>query len=91
MQELAAQLEDFYREALARGATDAEADAHAARQIRDWERMTQDLWLADRPNARPPIERLADRLDGIHRNEEELVRHVCRRPARCALRGSTAR
>jgi hypothetical protein len=28
--------------------------------------MTQDLWLADRPNARPPIERLADRLDGIH-------------------------
>ena len=63
VKELAAQLEDFYREAIARGATDAEADAHAARQIRDWERMTQDLWLADRPNARPPIERLADRLD----------------------------
>ena len=66
VKELASQLEDFYREAIARGETDAEADAHAARQIRDWERMTQDLWLADRPNARPPIERLADRLDGIH-------------------------
>ena len=66
VKELASQLEDFYREAIARGGTDAEADAHAARQIRDWERMTQDLWLADRPNARPPIERLADRLDGIH-------------------------
>ena len=65
VKELASQLEDFYREAIARGETDAEADAHAARQIRDWERMTQDLWLADRPNARPPIERLADRLDGI--------------------------
>ena len=69
VKELASQLEDFYREAIARGQTDAEADAHAARQIRDWERMTQDLWLADRPNARPPIERLADRLDGIHQTK----------------------
>jgi putative ABC transport system permease protein len=65
VRELAAQLEDFYREAIARGATEAEADAHAGRQIHDWERLTQDVWLADRPNARPPIERLADRLDGI--------------------------
>jgi hypothetical protein len=63
--ELASQLEDFYREALARGATEADADAHACRQISDWDRMTQDLWLADRPNARPPIERLADRLDAV--------------------------
>ena len=31
VRELAAQLEDFYREALARGATEAEADAHRAR------------------------------------------------------------
>ena len=53
MRELAAQLEDFYREAVARGASDAEADAHACRQIRDWERMAQDVWLADRPHARP--------------------------------------
>ena len=29
VRELAAQLEDFYREALARGASEAEADAHA--------------------------------------------------------------
>jgi putative ABC transport system permease protein len=65
VKELASQLEDFYREALACGATADQADAHACRQVRDWERMTQDLWLADRPNARPPLERLADRLDGI--------------------------
>jgi putative ABC transport system permease protein len=65
VKELATQLEDFYREALARGAAEAEADGHACRQIRDWERLTQDVWLADRPNARPPIERLADRIDAI--------------------------
>ena len=35
IRELAAQLEDFYRDALARGAGEAEADAHARAQIRD--------------------------------------------------------
>ena len=63
VKELATQLEDFYREAFARGESEADADAHACRQIRDWERLTQDVWLADRPNARPPIERLADHID----------------------------
>jgi len=63
VRELAAQLEDFYRDALARGATDAEADAEACRQVRDWERLTQDVWLADRPHARPRLERLADAID----------------------------
>src|SRR3982751_4646763 len=65
IRELATQLEDFYREALARGATDTEADAHACRQIGDWNRMSRDLWLADRQHARPPIERLADRLESL--------------------------
>src|SRR3954471_3521313 len=63
IRELATQLEDFYREALAGGATEIEADAHARRQIRDWKRMNRDLWLADRQHARPPIERLADHVD----------------------------
>ena len=48
VRELAAQLEDFYREALAGGASEAEADAHACRQIRDWDGMAHDVWLADR-------------------------------------------
>jgi hypothetical protein len=43
VRELAAQLDDFYREALARGASEAEADAHACRQIGDWDRMAQDV------------------------------------------------
>ena len=64
VRELAAQLDDFYREARARGASEAEADAHACRQIGDWDRMAQDVWLADRPHARPRIDRLADRIEG---------------------------
>jgi putative ABC transport system permease protein len=63
VRELAAQLEDFYRDALARGATEAAADEHACRQIRDWERMAQDVWLADRAHARPRLDRLADAVD----------------------------
>ena len=65
VRELAAQLEDFNREALARGLAEAEADAYARRQVEDWERMAQDLARADRPHARPRIERLADRIDGM--------------------------
>ena len=63
VRELAMQLEDFYHDAIARGATDAEADAHAIQQVRDWDRMTQDVLLADRAHARPPLERLADRIE----------------------------
>ena len=58
VRELAAQLEDFYREAIAGGSSEADADAHACRQIHDWERMAQDVWLADRRNARPRYERI---------------------------------
>jgi putative ABC transport system permease protein len=57
VRELAAQLEDFYHDALSRGAGEAEADACALQQIGDWERLSQDVWLADRPNARPAFER----------------------------------
>jgi hypothetical protein len=65
VRELAAQLEDFYREAIARGSSEAEADAHACRQVRDWDRMAQDVWLADRRHARPRIDRLADTIDNV--------------------------
>ncbi len=57
VRELAAQLEDFYREAIASGASEVDADAHACRQIHDWERMAQDVWQADRRHARPRFER----------------------------------
>jgi hypothetical protein len=79
VKELASQLEDFYREALACGATADQADAHACRQVRDWERMTQDS-LARRSPERAAATRAAGgstRWNSPH--EKELVRHVCRR------------
>jgi putative ABC transport system permease protein len=57
VRELAAQLEDFYREALARGADEEAADAYTCEQIHDWERMAQDVWLADRRHAKPRFDR----------------------------------
>jgi hypothetical protein len=55
----------FYRDAIARGATDAEADAFAGGQIRDWTRMARDVALADRPHIRPRVDRVADRLETL--------------------------
>ncbi|HXW03888.1 MAG TPA: ADOP family duplicated permease [Vicinamibacterales bacterium] len=63
VRELADQLEDFHREGIARGLTEAESDAFARRQIGDWDRLAQDVWLADRRHARPRLERAALRLE----------------------------
>ena len=63
VREIASQLEDFYRDAIARGLEDAEADAFACRQIADWDRMARDVWLVDRVNARPRLERLTLRVE----------------------------
>ena len=60
VRELAAQLDDFYREALAHGLSEADAEAFARDQIRDWDRMAQDLWLADRRHAKPRFDRLIE-------------------------------
>ena len=59
VRELAAQLEDFYRDALARGASDAEADAFARGQIptgRGWRATSRS---ADRRHVRPRLDRVA--------------------------------
>ena len=63
IREIAVQLEDFYREALARGASAAEADTHAQAQIPDWNRMAQDLREANRPQLRPRMGRLTGALE----------------------------
>ena len=60
VRELAAQLDDFYRDALARGSSEADAEAYARGQIRDWDRMAQDVWLADRRHARSRFDRLIE-------------------------------
>ena len=56
IREVAAQLEDFYREALSRGMTETEADAYARRQIKDWECFASDVRRFDRPHRHPRIE-----------------------------------
>ena len=63
IRELAAQLEDFYRDARARGASEADADAHACAQISDWTRMARDVVRADHRHTRPRIERLTNRIE----------------------------
>ena len=65
IRELAAQLEDFYRDAVARGRSDAEADAYARAQIRDWSGMARAVSHADARHVRPPLERLANSLDDL--------------------------
>ncbi|HSL20542.1 MAG TPA: ABC transporter permease [Vicinamibacterales bacterium] len=65
VRELAAQLEDFYRAAIAQGSTHDEADAHARAQVADWERLARDVRQAERPNRRPGLDRMADHMDNV--------------------------
>jgi putative ABC transport system permease protein len=74
VRELAAQLEDFYRDALTHGSSEAEADAHACAQVHDWERMAQDVWLADRPHAQPALERLTHAVENHPHLERGVVK-----------------
>jgi putative ABC transport system permease protein len=63
VREIAAQLDDFYRDAIASGDTEAEAVAFARAQIVDWDRMARDLARADAPHHRSHSDRLIDRLE----------------------------
>ena len=65
VRELAAQLEDFYRDARARGATEADADAHACGQIRDWAALARDVVATDRRHVQRGLDRLADSLEHV--------------------------
>ena len=63
VRELASQLEDFEREARARGMDEAAAETHARAQISDWARLSRDVLRADRPHTQPAAERLAVRIE----------------------------
>ena len=72
VRDLAAQLEDFYRDALARGVSDDEADAFARGQVRDWDRLARDVASADRRHVRPRADRLTDATEHMpHLRSEE--------------------
>ena len=70
--ELAAQLEDFYREAIARGDSEREADAYAAAQIADWRRLAESLRTVDRPHVRSRVDRVSERLDDRARDRRGI-------------------
>jgi predicted permease len=63
VRELSSQLEDFYREGLARGMTESDADAYARAQITDWTQLAATLSDVDRPHARGHVDRWSERLD----------------------------
>ena len=65
VRELAAQLEDFYRDALAHGTSEQQADELARRQIRDWDRLASDVRRADPAHTRPRLERWSDKTISI--------------------------
>jgi putative ABC transport system permease protein len=88
--ELASQLEDCYRDALARGMAEPDADAHARAQITDWTGLAATLRTVDRPHVRSPIDRWAERVDQHARERRggwlmadlwQDVRHAGRRLA----------
>jgi putative ABC transport system permease protein len=58
VREVAAQLEDLYRDAVAGGATESDADTRAAAHISNWSRLAADLERADRPHVKPRVDRL---------------------------------
>jgi len=62
IRELAASLEDIYRDALRNGTTAEEAERAAFSHIEDWERLSADLRTADPGGIEPRLDRLADRL-----------------------------
>jgi putative ABC transport system permease protein len=65
IRELAAQLEDFYRDARAHGASETDADAHACAQIGDWAHLAREVARADHRHTRPRIERVTNRLEQL--------------------------
>jgi putative ABC transport system permease protein len=65
VRELAAQLEDFYRDARARGASETDADAYARAQIGDWTSLARDVARADHRHTRPRTERFVNRIEQL--------------------------
>ena len=62
VRELAAQLEDFYRDARSRGLSPGEADAFACGQIDDWESLAAEIQRTQRRHFKGRLEKLAERI-----------------------------
>ncbi|MGH9860475.1 MAG: hypothetical protein ACRD5F_10680, partial [Candidatus Acidiferrales bacterium] len=63
VEDLAQQLEDAYRTARLRGASDEAARQQALAEIPDWDQFAADVQRADTRHARPSLDHAIDRLD----------------------------
>ena len=86
VQELASQFEDFYREAVARGMSESDADAFARAQITDWTSLASTLGHVDGAHARSPLDRWSERLDDRARPKKGVVLMDLLADVRYALR-----
>jgi predicted permease len=69
VEELAQQLEQSYDEAIARGKKDAEAEAHALEQIRDWKALAEEIRRAETPIVAAAAEHVPEQF---HINVQEI-------------------
>jgi putative ABC transport system permease protein len=63
IEEVAGQLADFYRQALAAGRSEEDALSHALAEIPDWDTFASDISVAERPNIPRLGEDLAERVE----------------------------
>ncbi len=63
VEDLAQQLEDCYRAAIDRGASEEEAVTAAQREIPDWDALARELSASESRDRRPPDVRAADHLE----------------------------
>jgi hypothetical protein len=92
--EVAAQLDDLYRDAISCGATEEEADRLARHHVTDWTKLAADLAGADPAATLPPLDRCADpaaergsrlrpvwgALAALHHDLRHATRVLARRP-----------
>src|SRR5512140_3216526 len=86
--EVAAQLEDLYRDAILRGVADEEAERLACEHIRDWGRLAADLASVNRVERGPALDRRLESAtagrSGFRRlwvclaSSRQYVRHAAR-------------
>src|SRR5688572_27944996 len=86
VQELASQFEDFYREAIARGRAESDADAFARAQITDWTSLASTLRDVEGVHVRSPLDRWSERLDDRRRQKKGLLPMDLLADVRYALR-----
>lgn len=63
VREVAAQIEDIYRDAIGRGLSEADADAQALAHITNWQQLARDVQRADRPHHQARLERVANSIE----------------------------